>query len=89
MPRRLPRRVTKHFNADILLADLQRWRGTPEVGEEIAKAKQHSDELYKGFYKQPAADIYRVVKGIFEGGGHREKRGGPRFGTAPDGHTRL
>ena len=66
MTRSLPRRVTKHFNADILLADLQRWRGTPEVGEEIAKAKQHSDELYKGFYKRPAADIYRVVMEIFE-----------------------
>ena len=66
--RRFPRRVTKHFNADILLADLQLWRGTPEVGEEIAKAKQHADELYKGFYKRPAADIYRVVMGIFEAG---------------------
>ena len=38
------------------------------MGEEIAKAKQHADELYKGFYKRPAADIYRVVMGIFEAG---------------------
>ena len=68
MTRRLPRRVTKHFNADILLRDLQQWRGTPEVGEEIAKAKQHSDELYRGFYKRPAADIHRVVMEIFEAG---------------------
>ena len=68
MTRRLPRRVTKHFNADILLADLRQWRGTPEVGEEIAKAKQHSDELYGGFYKRPAADIHRVVMEIFEVG---------------------
>ena len=40
----------------------------PEVGEEIAKAKQHSDELYKGFYKRlgtaPRADVEwrRVVR---------------------------
>lgn len=66
--RRLPRRVAKHFDADRLLADLERWRGTPEVGEEVAKAKQHSDELYRGFYKRPAADIYRVVMAIVEAG---------------------
>ena len=40
----------------------------PEVGEEIAKEKQHSDELYKGFYKRPASDIHRVVMEIFEAG---------------------
>ena len=68
MTRSLPRRLTKHLNADTLLADLGRWRGTPAVGEEVAKAKQHSDELYRGFYKQPAADIYRVVMEIFEVG---------------------
>lgn len=66
MTRRLPSRVTKHLNADTLQADLQLWRGTPEVGVEIAKAKQHSDELYEGFYKRPAADIHRVVMEIFE-----------------------
>ena len=66
MTRRLPRRITKCVNVDTLLADLQLWRGTPEVGEEIAKAKQHSGELYEGFYKRPAADIQRVVMEIFQ-----------------------
>ena len=66
MTRRLPRRLTKHIYADTLSSDLQCWRGTPEVGREIAKAKQHSDELYEGFYKRPAADIYRVLMEIFE-----------------------
>ena len=45
----------------------------PEVGEEIAKAKQHSDELYKGFYKRlgtaPRADVEwrRVVRSTSSG----------------------
>ena len=68
MPRELPRRITKHFDADLLISDLQRWTGTTEVGEEIAKAKQHSAELYKGFYKRPADDLHKIIMEIFETG---------------------
>ena len=62
----LLRRKTKHFNADVLEADLRLWKGTPAIGFEIAKAKQHSDALYQEFYKGPAADIHRAISGLFE-----------------------
>ena len=62
----LLRRKTKHFNADVLEADLRMWKGTPAIGFEIAKAKQHSDVLYQEFYKRPAADMHRVISGMFE-----------------------
>ena len=66
MTRILPPRKTMHFNADVLEADLRLWKGTPEIGLEIAKAKQPSDVLYQEFYKRPASDIHRVISGIFE-----------------------
>ena len=66
MTRILPSRKTKHFNADVLEADLRLWRGTPAIGLEIGKAKQHSDVLYQEFYKRPAGDIHRVISRILE-----------------------
>ena len=49
MTRILSPRRTKHFNADVLEADLQLWKGTPTVGLEIAKAKQHAEVLFQEF----------------------------------------
>ena len=66
MTRILPRRKTMHFNADVLEADLLLWRGTPAIGLEIAKAKQHSEVLYQEFYKRHASDIHGIVSEIFE-----------------------
>ena len=37
-------------------------------GRRNSKGETASDELYRGFYKRPAADIYRVVMEIFEAG---------------------
>ena len=62
----LPPRTTKHFNADVLEADLRLWNGTIEVGLAIAKAKQHAEVLYQEFHKRPASDIHRVIARIFE-----------------------
>lgn len=66
MTRILPPRKTKHINADVLETDLRLWNGTPDIGLELAKAKQHSEVLYQEFYKRPAADIHRVISEIFE-----------------------
>ena len=66
MTRILPPRKTMHFNADILEADLRLWKGTPAIGLEIAKAKQHSDVLYQEFYKRPADDMHRAISGAFD-----------------------
>ena len=66
MTRILPPRRTKHFNADVLEADLRLWKGTPAIGLEIAKAKQHADVLYQEFYKRPASDVHRAITDIFQ-----------------------
>ena len=66
MTRFLPSRKTKHFNADVLETDLRIWKGTQEIGLEIAIAKQHSEVLYQEFYKRPASSMHRVISGIFE-----------------------
>ena len=66
MARILPPPKTKHFDADALEADLRLWKGTPALGLEIAKAKQHSDVLYQEFYKGSASEIHRGVSAIFE-----------------------
>ena len=66
MTRILPPRETKHYNADVLEADLLLWKGTPAIGLEIAKAKQHSEVLYQEFYKRPASVIYGDISEIFE-----------------------
>ena len=71
----LLRRDTKHFNTDALEADLRIWKGTPAIGFEIAKAKQHSDVLYQEFYKGPAADIHEAISGMFEV--HSDPRAAP------------
>ena len=68
MTRIIPPRKTTHFNADILEVDLRLWNGTPAIGLEMAKAKQHSAVLYKEFYKRPADTVHKVVSGIFETG---------------------
>ena len=64
--RSLLRRKTKHFDTDVLEADLRIWKGTRAIGFEIAKAKQHSDVLYREFFKGPAADLHGAISGIFE-----------------------
>ena len=66
MTRILPPRRTKHFNADVLEADLRLWKGTPAIGLEIAKAKQHADVLYQEFYKRPASDVHSAITEIFQ-----------------------
>ena len=66
MTRILPQRRTMHFNADVLEADLRLWRGTPAIGLEIAKAKQHAEVLFQEFYKRPASDIHGAISEIFE-----------------------
>ena len=60
------RRKTQHFNTDVLEADLRKWGGTPAIGFEIAKAKQHSDVLYQEFYKRPSADMHEAISGMLE-----------------------
>ena len=55
-----------HFNADILEADLRLWRGTDAIGLEIAKAKQHSDVLYREFHKSPAANMHEAISRVLE-----------------------
>ena len=62
----LLRRKTQHINADVLEADIRIWRGTPAIGLEIAKAKQHSEVLYGEFYKRPVADMHGAILGMFE-----------------------
>ena len=65
MTRTLPPRKTKHYHAGVLEADIRQWKGTPAIGLEVAKAKQHADVLYREFYKRPASDIHGVDSEIF------------------------
>ena len=66
MTRILRPRATKHYNADVLEADLRLWKGTPAIGLEIAKAKQHSEVLYQEFHKRPASDMYQGISEMFQ-----------------------
>ena len=66
MTRILPRRETMYINADALEADLMLWKGTRDIGFEIAKAKQHSEVLYQEFFKHPASVLHGVISEIFE-----------------------
>ena len=68
MARLLPRRISMHFGADDADAKFQNWRGTPDIGWELTKAMQHSEELYRIYYKSPASTAYQIVKHMFDVG---------------------